>query len=106
MKLMKIKIGEKEYRLGYPTRNDAIVAEYNGLDITQAGKVVSLSETLFYTGLLARQKDITRDEADKLMEQYISEDGDLKEITNFLMNQYMGFFQAKNGKKKATIVEE
>jgi len=103
---MKIRVGEKDYLLGYPTRKDAVNAENNGLDITNAGKVVGLTETLFYTGMLAKQPDITKTKAIEVLEKYIAEDGDTEEITQFLISEYTAFIQSPNGKKKkAKIVE-
>lgn len=106
-KLMKIDIENKEYILGYPTRKDAINAELNGLDITNAGKVLILTETLFYTGLLAKQPNINREEAVELLEKYIAEGGETEEITQFLLSEYMAFTKSPDGKKskKAKIVE-
>lgn len=104
---MKIEVGEKEYTLGYPTRKDAKNAEINGLDITNAGKVLILTETLFYTGLLAKQPEITREEAEELLEKYIAEGGEAEEITQFLISEYVAFTKSPDGKKKkkAQIVE-
>lgn len=106
-RIMKIKVGENEYMLGYPTRKDAIKAEMSGLDITNAGKIISLTETLFYTGLLAKQPKVTREEAVELLEKYMDEDGDVEEITQFLINEYTAFIKSPDGekKKKAKIVE-
>lgn len=106
-KLIKIEIGDKEYTLGYPTRKDAIKAEVNGLDITNAGKILSLTEVLFYTGLLAKQPEITKEASNELLEEYLQEGGELEEITQFLINEYMAFMKSPDGKKKkkAKIVE-
>ena len=104
---MKVEIGDKEYILGYPTRKDAMIAEDNGLDLTEAGKIVKITATLFYTGLLAKQPKIKRDEAEELLEQYIAEGGEVEELTQFLVSEYMAFTQSPTGKKKkkAKIVE-
>lgn len=106
-RLMKIEVGTKEYLLGYPTRKDAKIAEINGLDITEAGKVLLLTDTLFYTGLLAKQPEITREQAIELLEKYIAEGGETTEITQFLIGEYMAFTKSPDGKKKkeAKIVE-
>ena len=106
-KLLEIEVGEKKYYLGYPTRKDAIVAENNGLDVTEAGKIITLSDKLFYTGLLAKQPKMTKDEADEILEEYVSEGGDIAEITQFLVNQYVAFTKSPTGKKKkkAKIIE-
>ena len=104
---MKIDVGGKEYTLGYPTRKDAINAEMHGLDITQAGKMLVLTESLFYTGLLAKQPSITKEKAVKLLEQYIAEGGETEEIVKFLTEEYVAFIKSPDGakKKKAKIVE-
>ena len=62
---------------------------------------------MFYTGLLAKQPKTTKDEADEIMEQYVEEGGDVAEITQFLVNQYVAFTKSPNGKKKkkAKIIE-
>lgn len=105
-KLIKIEIDNKEYLLGYPTRKDAIKAEANGLDITNAGKVLMLTEVLFYTGLLAKQPQITREEAIELLDKYLEEGGEIEEVVQFLMNEYVAFTKSPEGKKKkAKIVE-
>ena len=92
--------------LGYPTRKDAIEAENAGLDITNI-KILSTTEVLFYSGLLAKQPEISRDEANKIMEAYLAEGGDLEEITKFLTEQYVAFTKSPDGvkkKKKAKII--
>lgn len=50
---------------------------------------------------------MTKDEADELLEEYVSEGGDISEITQFLVNQYVAFTKSPNGKKKkkAKIIE-
>lgn len=103
---MEIEVGKENYLLGYPTRKDAVNAELNGLDITNAGKVVMLTETLFYTGLIAKQPLVTKEKAIELLEKYIAEGGDTEEITQFLINEYTAFIKSPDGKKKkAKIVE-
>ena len=105
-KLMEIEIKDKKFLLGYPTRKDAIKAENSGLDIVNI-KLLSMQEVLFYSGLLAKQPNIERDEALELMETYQAEGGDLEEITKFLTEQYVAFTKSPDGKKKkrAKIVE-
>lgn len=103
-----IEIEGKEYKLGYPTRNDIKIAERKGLNIiNDVDKLVSMTDMLFYTGLLAFQKDITREEAERLVTKYIEEGGDTEEVTNFLSKQYMGFIKSPvtNKKKKAKIIQ-
>ena len=105
-KLMEIEVKDKKYLLGYPTRKDAIRAENAGLDVVNI-KLLSMQEVLFYSGLLAKQPEIERDEAFNLMETYQAEGGDLEEITNFLTGQYVAFTKSPDGmkKKKAKIVQ-
>ena len=55
---------------------------------------------LFYTGLLAKHPTTTEDESEKLLNQYISEGGEIGEINEFLIKQYSAFQQSPNGKKK------
>lgn len=101
MEMLEIEVGEKTYKLGFPTRSDAKIAENKGLRILQIEeKPLEVSDKLFYTALLAKQPSITENEAGKLLEQYINEGGEIGEINNFLMNQYMAFQQSPNGKKK------
>ncbi len=99
-KLMEIEVKDKKYLLGYPTRKDAIRAENAGLDITNAGKALTTTEILFYTGLLAKQPAISRGKALEIMEDYLAEDGDLEEIIQFLSEQYVAFIKSPDGKKK------
>ena len=101
----KIEVKGRTYYLGYPTRRDAIKAESVGLDITDI-KLLSAQTILFYSGLLAKQPEITEEEAYDLMEEYIASDGDLDELTTYLLNQYTAFIKSPDGKKKkAKIIE-
>ena len=98
---MKIEVGDKEYTLGYPTRNDAKVAEQNGVDlINNGGKLITLNDKIFYTGLLANHPSMTEYEAINIMEKYKEEGGDIDEIITFLTNEYMAFIKSPGGKKK------
>lgn len=105
---MIIEIEGKEYKLGYPTRKSIKIAEQEGLDvINDMGKVVSMTDKLFYTGLLAFQENITEEQAEELLAKYIEEEGNSEEILDFLSKQYMGFIKSPKAKKrkKAKIVE-
>ncbi len=104
---MKIDVGGKEYSLGYPTRKDAVNAELYGLDVTNAGRILSTIDTLFYTGLIAKQPTITKEEATNLQDQYTKEGGDIEEVAQFLLSEYMAFTKSPEveKKKKAKIVE-
>ena len=105
-KLLEIEVKGKTYLLGYPTRKDAVRAENAGLDVTNI-KILSMTEVLFYSGLLAKQPTISRKEANEIMDNYLAEGGDLEEITKFLTEQYVAFTKSPDGmkKKKAKIIE-
>lgn len=105
---MKITVGDKEYKLGYPTRKDAKIAEDNGLDlVNNGGKLITLNDKIFYTGLLAKQPSMTEYEAVGILEAYRNEGGDVDEIIQFLTEEYMAFIKSPDGKKKkkAQIIE-
>lgn len=107
-KLLEIEVKEKKYILGYPTRKDALIAERCGLDVVKdGGKILTLSSKLFYTGLIAKQPNITEEEALEIMEQYIDEGGEIDEIVQFLTEQFVAFIKSPDGKKvkKAKIIE-
>lgn len=106
-KLLEIEVKDKTYLLGYPTRKDALRAENEGLDVINGtSKLLGFSTKLFYTALLAKQPSINEEEAEKIMDDYIEEGGDLEEIITFLSEQYVGFTksQSKKKKKKAKII--
>ncbi|MBE5820443.1 MAG: hypothetical protein E7310_06515 [Clostridiales bacterium] len=106
-KLIKIEVGDKEYTLGFPTRKDAKRAEDLGLDlVNNGGKLITLNDKIFYTGLLAKHPSITEYEAEKILEQYRAENGDTDEVINFLVGQYMAFMRSPDGKKKKAKILE
>lgn len=105
---MKIEVGNKEYTLGYPTREDAKIAESKGVDlVNNGGKLITLNDKIFWTGLLAKHPSTTEYEAIKIMEKYKEEEGDIDEVISFLTEQYLAFIKSPDGKKKkkAQIVE-
>lgn len=108
-RVMKIEVGDKEYTLGFPTRKDAKRAEDRGLDLaTNNGKVITVMDKVFYTGLLAKHPSMTEYEAEKLYEKYREEGGDINEVIQFLVDEYLGFSkspEANTVKKKAKIIE-
>ena len=108
-RIMKIQVGDKEYKLGYPTRKDAKIAEANGVDIVNnGGKMITLNDKLFFTGLLANHPSTTEYEAIGIMEAYKKEGGDINEVINFLTEEYMAFFYSSEEekiKKRAKIIE-
>jgi hypothetical protein len=64
-------------------------------------------DKLFHSALLAKQERITAEMAIEIREKYQEEGGDIGEINSFLIEQYMGFFKLKDGKKtkKAETIE-
>lgn len=95
-------MGEK-YKVGFPTRKSVKIAESEGLNVMDnANKLITMTDKLFYTGLLAFQPDIKEEEAEKLLEVYIEEGGDSEEIFTFLTQQYMGFIKSPEKSKKKT----
>ena len=99
-KVLVIDIEGKEYKLGYPTRKAVKIAEEKGLNVVDSmNKLITVTDKLFYTGLLAFQ-DISEKEAEELLDKYIEEGGDTDEIVSFLSEQYMAFIQSPEGKKK------
>ena len=108
-KMIKIEVGENEYVLGFPTRKDAKFAEARGLNLLETSQTLVLADKLFYTGMLAKQPEITEEEAEKIEEPFIEEGGMLEDVISFLSQQYLAFIQSpspkKNAKKKSMIIE-
>lgn len=101
MEMIEIEVGDKTYKLGYPTRKDAKIAEDRGLQLLQLeNKPLVVTGKLFYTGLLSAQPLITEEKAEEIMNQYIEEGGIIGEINEFLIKQYSAFQQSPTGKKK------
>mgnify|MGYP005776765207 CR=1 FL=1 len=99
--MIEIEVGEQTYKLGFPTRNDAVKAEDRGLRLLQLeNKPLEVTSKLFYTGLLAKQPLITEEKAEEILNQYIEEGGEIGEINEFLIKQYSAFQQSPTGKKK------
>lgn len=102
--VIEIELNEgKTYKLGFPTRKDIKYAEKQGLDISNAGKAVSFYDTLYYTAFLANHPSMTEYEAQKIIEKYVDEGGDLGEIQKFLIDQYSNFIQSP---EKSTITKK
>lgn len=101
METMVIEIEEKEYKLGFKSRKGVKEAEELGLNLSEIeAKPVSVTAKLFYTGLLANHPSITEDEADKLLDKYVEEGGEVGEFNSFLIQQIVGLQQSPNTKKK------
>lgn len=100
-KAIQIEIDGKEYTFGFFTRKDIKIAEKKGLRINRIDEeVVTQTDKLFYTALLSKQPDITEAKADELIEKFVGEGGDLKDILSFLAEQITNFMQFQNGKTK------
>jgi hypothetical protein len=104
----KIEVNGKEYILAFPTRKDAENAERLGfcLNLMETQPLIQMDK-LFHSALLAKQERITAEMAIEIREKYQEEGGDIGEINSFLIEQYMGFFKLKDGKKtkKAETIE-
>ena len=101
METMVIEIEEKEYKLGFKSRTGVMKAEELGLKLSQIEeKPITVTAKLFYTGLLANQPSITEDEANRLLDKYIEEGGEVGEFNSFLIQQIVGLQQSPNTKKK------
>lgn len=87
----KITVDGKEYKLGFPTRRDAKNAEKKGFNITDTNKLLTFTDKLFYVGLLSYHASMTEDEAEKIEEKFINEDGDINEVIKFLTDQFVAF---------------
>ena len=100
---IKIEVGEKEYILGFPTRESARQAELKGFDFNLLeSQPIIQSDRLFYTALCSNQEKMTVSLAMEIKEKYIEEGGDIAEINSFLLNQYVGFIVSPEKKKKKT----
>lgn len=106
MKALQIEINKKEYTLGFFTRKDAKRAEKKGLKVSKLDEeLLTQTDKLFYTALLAKHPDITEQEAENLIEKFIDEGGELKDIIGFLAEQIVNFIQSPNGKKTKKAVK-
>lgn len=108
-KAKKIEVEGKEYILAFPTRKDAENAERLGFCLTlmETQPLIQMDK-LFHSALLAKQPDITADEATEIREKFQEENGDIGDVNSFLVQQYMVFFKSPDGKKKmkkAKIIE-
>ncbi|MBQ8299567.1 MAG: DUF5055 domain-containing protein [Clostridia bacterium] len=107
MKAIQIEVDGKEYVLGFFTRKDIKVAEKKGLKINKIEEeMFTQTDKLFYTSLLAKQPTITESEAEEIIEKFLEEGGDLKEIISFLSEQMANFMSSQTGKNKKKIVKQ
>lgn len=100
-----IEVNGKEYKLGFPNRDAAKVAEKVGFSVFKLeNEYLTQTDKLFYAGLLSYHPSMTEREANKLKEKY-SEEGDIEEVIQFLAGEFSNFMKPKAGKKKAKIEE-
>lgn len=105
-KAKKIEVEGKEYILGFPTRKDAQNAERVGFSLTlMENQPLIQMDKLFYSALLAKQPDVSEEEAVEICEKFQKEGGDIGKINSFLITEYMGFFKFQSGKKKIKEIE-
>lgn len=103
----KIVVEGKEYILSFPTRKDAENAEKTGFSLfkmqeeplNQIGK-------LFRGALLWKKPSMSEYEAIKIMDKYQEEGGDIRDINEFLIEQYSNFFNVQAGAKDKIKAEE
>lgn len=103
-----IEIRDKEYTLCL-TREAVKKMEDLGFNIQAfVNKPVSMMDILWYGGFVANHKEVSKNLAEKLMESYQEEDGDINEVIEFLAEEYSNFVNAPadtEKKKKAKIVK-
>ena len=107
MKAIQIEVDKKEYILGFFKRKDVKVAEKKGLRINKLeDELVTQTDKLIYTALLSKQPNITEEQANDIIEKFVEEGGDLKEVLSFLAEQIANFMLSPNGKTKETKIIE
>lgn len=98
--LAEITIEDKSYKLGFPTRLAALNAENHGLKILDLeAKPVATTFYVFYTGLLYAQPEITKEQAEEILNKFIEADGDINGLTAFLSKQYADFIASPTGQE-------
>lgn len=112
-KMMKLEVKGKEYLIGFSNRASVLKAERAGfmkvLNEMDNAPVEGVAK-LLQLGMLEKQPNITVNECNKIIEDYIEENttekecADIGQISAFIINQYMAFSGAPNGKKKAKII--
>lgn len=108
-RFMKLEIDGNEYFIGFSNRTSVLKAERKGfmkaLEEMDKAPVEGTAKLLMF-GMLEKQPDITTEKCNKILDQYIEENTteeegvDVGSITNFIINEYMLFSGAPNGKKK------
>lgn len=82
-----IEIKGKEYELKYPVNTLCIMAE-DGIDVMNIGDIVINVATirdLFYYGLKHENKKITKNQAGDLMDDFLDEVGNMRDLIEVVM---------------------
>lgn len=104
-----IEVKEKEYK--FCLNRDSIKwLEGRGFNLAEIDvKTITCIEELWLAGLVENYPDMTQKEAIQLMDDYKSENGDISEIIQFLIDEHSNFINAltdtESKKKKAKIVK-
>lgn len=110
MRKCTIEIGDMKYDLVL-IRKSVKWLEAKGFDIDNfVEKPLTNVDLLWESGFVANYGDLSIDEVDSLMDQYIEEGGDTNEVITFLVEEYSSFINAltdtkSEKKKKATITQ-
>lgn len=112
-KMMKLEVKGKEYLIGFSNRASVLKAERAGfmkvLNEMDNAPVEGVAK-LLQLGMIEKQPKITVAECNKIIDDYIEENtteeecADVGQISEYIMDQYMAFSGAPNGKKKAKII--
>lgn len=107
---MIIDIDGKDYTLSLD-RKEIVRGEKIGLNLSQLESSPLTQMSIFWNvGLHKEQPNLSTIKLEELMDKFIEEGGDIKEVIGFLSEEYATFFQTnlQNTKtlKKARLVEE
>lgn len=110
---MKLEVKGKEYLIGFSNRASVLKAERKGfmkvLKQMDDAPIEGVAR-LLQLGMLEKQPDITVDDCNNILEDYIEENTTEKEgvnvgqISAFIINQYTAFSGAPNGKKNLKTI--
>ena len=81
------EIKGKEYELKYPVNTLCIMAE-DGIDVMNIGDItinIATIRDLFYYGLKHDNKKITKNQAGDLMDEFLDEAGNMRELIEVVM---------------------
>lgn len=120
-KFIELEANNKKYYVGFSTRASVLNAKRNGLEdtIKELGTDNVDADEIFAKllryGLMEKQPDITLEETQKIINEYISDNVDdtycvdIMEIMKFITEQYQAFSGLPVGTKKVKklkIVEQ